>query len=225
MASILLSGSVGSGGAFAILGVANVEIVGNADLVLSLGQYSNYFLQVTSDGASAGVRKVVPPIIEGETFIIQNKTSEGFAINVIGASGAGVLVPPGAMAVVVCDGTNYVQPTAAGAAPPWVAVAAGGSASPAAQVATQFYAVDSSGAQASILLPATPVDGQVVVIKLAAASVSSPVLIVAGAATTVENPANPGNFSTTAGTVALATQGALYGLKYQATNTRWIQER
>jgi hypothetical protein len=69
------------------------------------------------------------------------------------------------------------------------------------------------------------VDGQVVVIKLAASSVSSPVLIKAGAGTTVENPGNPGNFSATAGTVNIAEQGAVYGLKYQATGTRWVQER
>lgn len=144
---------------------------------------------------------------------------------VTGATGAtgsggttGVTGSTGVTGVTGATGAN--APTA-----PWVAVAAGASASPASQSASQFYAVDSSGAQSSILLPVTPVDGQVVVIKLAAASVSSPVLIVAGAATTVENPANPGNFSTTAGTVALATQGAVYGLKYQAANTRWIQER
>lgn len=114
MADIQLSASVGAGGSFAILGRANVQIVGNADLVLSLVQYSNYFVQVTSDGTSAGVRNVIAPLNEGTTFVVQNKTSEGFAIVLKGPSGVGVSIPPLASALVATDGTNYFTPAAAG---------------------------------------------------------------------------------------------------------------
>ena len=109
MASIQLSGSVGSGGSFAILGFANVEIVGNANLTLSLAQYSNLFIQVTSDGTSSGIKNVVVPLNEGTAFIVENKTSEGFAIQVIGPSGTGVTVASGASTLVYTDGTNYIS--------------------------------------------------------------------------------------------------------------------
>lgn len=112
MADIQLSGSVGAGGSFAILGRANVEVVGDVDLVLSLAQYSNYFMQVTSDNTSTGIRSVIAPLNEGTSFIVQNKTSEGFAIVLKGPSGTGVAIPPASSALVATDGTNYFTPSA-----------------------------------------------------------------------------------------------------------------
>src|ERR1700744_3827915 len=103
MAQIQLSGSVGSGGAFAILGEADVEITGNADLVLNLAQYSNYYINVTSDNTSTGIRNVIAPLNKGTTFIIKNATSEGFAIILKGPSGVGVSIPSGGVVLVVTD--------------------------------------------------------------------------------------------------------------------------
>jgi hypothetical protein len=39
----------------------------------------------------------------------------------------------------------------------------------------------------------------------------------------VADPNNPGSFSATAGTVVITTIGAVYGIKYQTANTRWIE--
>jgi collagen type VII alpha len=107
MADILISGSIGAAGNFAILGNVVVEIVGNADLVLSQPQYTNLFVRVTSDGTSLATRKVVAPLFPGETFVVQNAVSDGHSIQVIGASGTGVTIAPGAVVLVACDGTNY----------------------------------------------------------------------------------------------------------------------
>lgn len=107
MAQIQLSGSVGSGGAFPILGEADVEITGDTDLVLILSQYSNQYILVTSDNTSTGVRNVIAPLNKGTTFQIENATSEGFDIVLKGPSGSGVSIPPGTFLIVATDGTNY----------------------------------------------------------------------------------------------------------------------
>ena len=107
MGQIQLSGSVGAGGAFPVLGNENVEIVGNANLTLDLAEYSNNYLNVTSDGTSTGIRTVFLPLIAGNFYHVKNSTSEGFSINVGGATGALVQVPPGEIVHIVTDGTNY----------------------------------------------------------------------------------------------------------------------
>jgi len=224
MADINLSGSIGSGGAFPILGKANVQIVGNVNLVLLLAQYSNFFLQVTSDGTSTGILTVVLPLIEGEIFAIENNTSEGFAINTKAASGNGPSIPSGATAIVICDGTNYLLlGLSTSGATPWKNVAAGATVAVPSQQSPLKYAIDASAAQVSMDLPVTPIDGQTVLFKITSNATVAPVLLVAGGTTTIENPGNPGNFSAAGGTVAMAGQGQLFGVTYQATGTRWIQ--
>ena len=113
MADILISGSIGAAGSFAILGEADVTIVSNTDLVLSQGQYTNYVLRVFSDGTLTGDKNVIAPLFKGETFIVQNLTSEGHNIILKGASGTGVTVAHLANTIVFCDGANYMQATAA----------------------------------------------------------------------------------------------------------------
>jgi hypothetical protein len=109
---------------------------------------------------------------------------------------------------------------------PWIQVPAGSVVSVPSQVGDLYYAVDSSGLQVTFNFPGTPaIDGQLVVIKLAAASVSSPVLLVAGAATTIEDPNALGTFSSIAGTVHMSVQGALFGVKFQISTSRWIQAK
>ncbi len=103
----------GGGGTFPVLGSAQWEITGNTDLVLTKPQADPYWIQITSDGASTAERQVVVPLIKGKVWAFQNATTEGFAINVIGATGTGVLIQPGTTVTVATDGTNV---TATGAA-------------------------------------------------------------------------------------------------------------
>ena len=143
-----------------------------------------------------------------------------------GSTGLGATGPTGPLGPTGPVGaTGPTGPLAA--LPLWVAVPVGSSISVPPQTATLFYAIDSTGAQTTFDLPASgsAIDGQTVIFKLVGASVANPVLLTAGAGTTVENPGNAGNFSATAGTVSIAQQGAIFGIKYQAASTRWIQER
>jgi len=109
MADILISGSIGSGGAFAILGAGIPEIVGDANLTLTQNLYTDLYLRVTSDGSMTTSRDVIGPLVKGWLFILENATSEGYAVTIRGASGSGVAVYPGTAALVYCDGAGYRQ--------------------------------------------------------------------------------------------------------------------
>ena len=220
MASILLSGSVGAGGSFAILGFVNVTITGNADLTLSAPQQANYFVKVASDGASLAVRQVIAPLNEGNTYVVENATSEGFAITFIGSSGTGVSIPPGAMALVVTDGTNYFG-TLLGASATvfgtWTADVLPG-ASPYTPLAGQIMiAVNTSTGPVTVKTPANPYDGQPFCVKPTAAS-ATPITVTATSGT-IENPSNAGNFGAS-GLVPGQGSGAWW--KWRASDSKWI---
>ena len=62
-------------------------------------------------------RKLIVPLSFGQQYTVQNNTTGGQTIQIIGPSGTGVLVPNGATITVVCDGTNFI-PQSGGAATP-----------------------------------------------------------------------------------------------------------
>jgi hypothetical protein len=64
----------------------------------------NAVLVVT--GTNNAVRDLIPPLVE-KLYTIQNNTTGGYAIRVIGASGTGVNIPNGTACLVYCDGTNF----------------------------------------------------------------------------------------------------------------------
>jgi hypothetical protein len=64
----------------------------------------NQVLIVT--GALTATRNLVAPLVE-KTYVVQNNTSGGQSIQVIGSSGLGVTIPNGIAAYVYCDGTNF----------------------------------------------------------------------------------------------------------------------
>ena len=108
-AQIPLTGSIGPSGPFAILGFSLPVITGNADHVLTEPEYSSTSLKVTSDGTSTGIKNVIAPLAQGMIFVVENATSEGFAIVLKGASGLGVTIPPNVTALVTSpDGVNFV---------------------------------------------------------------------------------------------------------------------
>jgi hypothetical protein len=106
MALITIAGSIGCSGA-AILGEANIEITGNADHTMSVAESTNLYIRVTSDGTSTGIRKIICPAVEGTAYLVDNQTSEGFAITVIAASGTGATVASLSSALCFFDSTNY----------------------------------------------------------------------------------------------------------------------
>lgn len=113
MASINLGGSVGTTAAVAILGSYNV-VISDADHSLSATEYSNYFLEVTSSVSLTAQRNIIAPLVQGQSFIVQNKTTGGQPIQIIGASGTGVSIADGYILSVVCDGLNYINISAVG---------------------------------------------------------------------------------------------------------------
>jgi hypothetical protein len=57
-------------------------------------------------GTNTAQRNLIAPLVE-KTYIIRNSTTGGFAVQVIGSSGTGVVIPNGVTTTVYCDGTNF----------------------------------------------------------------------------------------------------------------------
>lgn len=113
MADINLSGSVSTTGT-AILGRAAVVFASDADHTLSVPEYTNNFLKVTSGVTLTATRNLIAPLVEGQSFVVQNLTTGGRAIVLVGTSGTGIAIASGATVSVVCDGTNYLATTGGG---------------------------------------------------------------------------------------------------------------
>ena len=114
---ILLGGPVGTT-AGAILGAVEIIYPTDADFTMTTSgaapQSTNNFLQVTSTPSLTTTRKLIAPLFVGQEYTVQNNTTGGQEIEIIGPSGTGVLVPNGATMSVVCDGTNYLLATTSG---------------------------------------------------------------------------------------------------------------
>jgi hypothetical protein len=106
-ANINLGGSVSTTGT-SILGASAVSFASDANHTLSVAEYTNNFLAVTSGVSLTAQRSLIAPLVQGQKFDVQNSTTGGQSVLVIGASGAGVVVPNGSTLSVVCDGTNYL---------------------------------------------------------------------------------------------------------------------
>jgi hypothetical protein len=111
MANINLSGSISATG-ISILGNASIIFASDADHTLSVLEYTNNFLEVTSSVPLTTTRNLIAPLVQGQSFVIQNTTTGGQSIQVIGPSGTGVVVGNGTTVNVVCDGVNYLSSTA-----------------------------------------------------------------------------------------------------------------
>jgi microcystin-dependent protein len=57
-------------------------------------------------GTNTAQRNLIAPLVE-KTYVIKNSTTGGFAIQIIGSSGTGVVVPNGVTTSVYCDGLNF----------------------------------------------------------------------------------------------------------------------
>src|SRR5271166_3313846 len=104
---IPLTGSVGVKGSVAILGSASVTIA-DANHTLSANEYASNFLSVTSSVSLTAMRLLIAPLNKGQQFTIQNSTTGGKAIEIVGATGLGVVISNGQTLTVVCDGSNYL---------------------------------------------------------------------------------------------------------------------
>src|SRR5271166_2539599 len=107
-AQINLSGSVSSTGS-PILGAYLLVLGSDANHTLTPTEYTNNFIRVTSGVSLTATRNLVVPTILGQSFVIQNSTSGGQELQLIGTLGTGIIIPNGWVASVVCDNTNYIS--------------------------------------------------------------------------------------------------------------------
>ena len=107
-AQIPLTGSIGVSGTAPILGVTPISFTTDANVTMTYSQASANFLAVTSSISLTATRSLIAPLTKGQEFTIQNSTTGGQSITVIGATGTGVTIPNGQTMIVVCDGTNYI---------------------------------------------------------------------------------------------------------------------
>ena len=61
---------------------------------------------IVATGTNSTQRNIIAPLVE-KLYIIKNSTTGGFAVQLIGSSGTGVVIPNGVTASVYCDGTNF----------------------------------------------------------------------------------------------------------------------
>lgn len=128
-----ITGNLGSAGIFPLLNSGTLVFSSDANHTMVYPEMSASFIKVTSSVSLTATRNLVAPLMLGFQFVIQNATTGGQAIQVIGSSGTGVTIPNGATVGVACDGTNYV-------------LSAGGSVQSAPQF--RLYIQPNSGTQA-----------------------------------------------------------------------------
>lgn len=86
------------------------KAVSDANTTLTAAEAREEILQIT--GTLTAQRDVVVPLDAGKEWTVYNGTTGGFGIQIIGATGTGVVVGAGKRAIVYSDGTNVVRVTA-----------------------------------------------------------------------------------------------------------------
>ena len=114
---VVVRGPAGSSSDFPFVYSPGVVFPTDADYTMVYPDMSGSsgFLRVTSDVSLTATRNLIAPMVEGFMWAVENATTGGHAIQVIGATGTGVTIPSGYTMPVYCDGTNYVtNPAASG---------------------------------------------------------------------------------------------------------------
>lgn len=111
-----VTGNLGSGGAFPLINSPAVVFTSDANHTMAFPEMSGSsgVMVVTSSVSLTAARNLIAPLVKGFQFTIENKTTGGQSIQVIGTSGAGVTIANGSTVVVVCDGTNYLSASGTG---------------------------------------------------------------------------------------------------------------
>ena len=92
-----LTGNIGSGGVFPLINSPSVVFATDANHTMTYPEMSGSggFIQVTSSTALSATRNLVAPLVRGFGWAVENSTTGGHAIQVIGATGTGVTIPSG----------------------------------------------------------------------------------------------------------------------------------
>jgi len=102
---IALTGNIGAGGpGFSLLNSGTI-VMSDANHTMTYPEMSAAFLKVTSSVPLTAIRDIITPVVRGFLFHIENLTTGGQSVRIIGASGTGI----GQTVTVSFDGTNYVM--------------------------------------------------------------------------------------------------------------------
>ena len=104
---INLSGNIGCEG-FPCVNSGTLVFTSDADHAMTAQESSAFNIQVTSNLPLTGTRNLVAPLGRFP-FTIENATTGGESIQIIGPTGTGVTISNGSTVSVWNDGTNYVQ--------------------------------------------------------------------------------------------------------------------
>ena len=92
----------------AIAGVVTITMVDTNYTMTNFNGVSdearNQVLVLT--GTNTAQRNLIAPLVE-KTYTVKNTTTGGFAVQIIGSSGTGVVIPNGVTTTVYCDGLNF----------------------------------------------------------------------------------------------------------------------
>lgn len=104
---INLTGNIGCQG-FPCVNTGTINLPTDANHTMTALESSAFYIKITSTVPLTTTRNLISP--SGRfPFTIENATSGGQSIQIIGPSGTGVLIPNGQTYAVWNDGTNYVQ--------------------------------------------------------------------------------------------------------------------
>lgn len=106
---VYFSAPIGPSGIFPAFNAGTVVFALDADYTMSYPDMSAFFIKATSSVSLTTTRKLIAPLTIGFVFTIENATTGGQSIEVIGSTGTGVTIPNGQAVQVVADGTNYVS--------------------------------------------------------------------------------------------------------------------
>jgi hypothetical protein len=109
---INLSGNIGCQG-FPCVNTGTLVFASDANHAMTVTETSAFDIKVTSSVSLTATRNLVAPTGRFP-FTIENATTGGQSIQIIGSSGTGVTIPNGMTVSVWNDGSNYVQVTSTG---------------------------------------------------------------------------------------------------------------
>jgi hypothetical protein len=107
--SVPVGGSLGITGGQSLEGQTAVTMA-DANYTMVANEWWAGTLVVGSSVDLTATRNLIAPLNPGQQYVVENNTTGGQSIQLIGASGTGVTIANGASAFVSTDGVNYISP-------------------------------------------------------------------------------------------------------------------
>jgi hypothetical protein len=99
--------TAGNGASFPLLNITQPTFPSDANYTATQSDLASILHIVGSGVSLTAQRNIVYPLIKGLAFLVGNETTGGQSIQVIGATGTGIVIPTASASWVWCDGTNW----------------------------------------------------------------------------------------------------------------------